>query len=84
MNESILKIRMFGELTLTLDDHTISEEQNRTRKMWNLMAYILYNRGRTVSQEELLELMWNNSFSFCGRVGLVAASHKKQHWLASG
>ncbi|MBR7147595.1 MAG: tetratricopeptide repeat protein [Firmicutes bacterium] len=61
MNESILKIRMFGELTLTLDDHTISEEQNRTRKMWNLMAYILYNRGRTVSQEELLDLMWNNS-----------------------
>ena len=57
MSDTLLKIRMLGELTLTLDKHTISEDQNRTRKMWTLMAYLLYNRGRVVTQEELLELL---------------------------
>ena len=61
MSDTLLKIRMLGELTLTLDKHTISEDQNRTRKMWTLMAYLLYNRGRVVTQEELLELLWNNT-----------------------
>ena len=61
MSDTLLKIRMLGELTLTLDKYTISEDQNRTRKMWTLMAYLLYNRGRVVTQEELLELLWNNT-----------------------
>ncbi|MBO5666183.1 MAG: hypothetical protein J6S45_01910 [Firmicutes bacterium] len=61
MNGSVLKVQMLGDLTLTLDNHTISEDQNRTRKMWTLMAYILYNRGRSISQEELLDLLWNNT-----------------------
>ncbi|MEG1683951.1 MAG: BTAD domain-containing putative transcriptional regulator [Oscillospiraceae bacterium] len=54
-----LHIRMFGEFAITLDDKTINDSDNRSRKVWLLLAYMIYFRNRTIPQEELIDLLWN-------------------------
>lgn len=60
MNATVLRVQMLGELTLSLNETKISENQNRSKKMWALMAYLLYHRHRIVSRDELLDLLWGS------------------------
>ncbi len=55
-----LHVQMFGDFTLRDGEALISDNQNRTKKIWLLMAYILYNRGQIVSRKELINLLWRN------------------------
>lgn len=50
---------MLGEFSITLGDRTISDSDNRSRKVWLLLAYMIYCRNRAVSQDELVGLLWN-------------------------
>lgn len=43
---------------LSAGDNQISDTEGRSRKVWLLLAYMIYNRDRTVSQEELVEVLW--------------------------
>ncbi|MBQ3107556.1 MAG: winged helix-turn-helix domain-containing protein, partial [Firmicutes bacterium] len=38
----------------------ISDDKNRSRKVWQLLAYMIHHRGKTVSQAELHELLWGD------------------------
>lgn len=58
-----LQIQMFGNFTLRNGDAVISDSQNRTKKVWLLLAYILYERGRTISRKELINLLWGEDAS---------------------
>ena len=42
-------------------DRTISDSDDRSRRVWSLLAYMLYNHGRSFAQEELIHLYWSNS-----------------------
>jgi DNA-binding SARP family transcriptional activator len=53
-----LKVRMLGGFSIRLGGEEISDADNRSRKVWLLLAYILYCRSRTVPQEELMSLLW--------------------------
>jgi len=54
-----LKVSLLGEMTLTLGENRVDETQNRSRKVWLLLAYLLYHHHRVVTQTELLDLLWN-------------------------
>lgn len=54
-----IKIRFFGTFTITYDDISISEGDNRSKKLWKLLQYIVANRGRYIPQEELVALLWS-------------------------
>ena len=54
----MLKVRMFGYCSLTLGEREISDKENRSRKAWQLLAYMIYFRHRTIPQQELLSLLW--------------------------
>lgn len=53
-----LKIRFFGTFTISYGDKSISEGDNRSKKLWKLLQYIVVNRDRHISQEELIALLW--------------------------
>lgn len=60
MNGPTLQVQMLGQFTLRYGDHTISDSDDRSRRVWSLLAYMLYNHGRSFAQEELIHLYWSN------------------------
>ena len=55
-----IDIRMLGSFTLQAGDNLISDENNRSRKVWALLAYLICHRGTSVSQKKLIELLWGD------------------------
>ncbi|MBQ4354640.1 MAG: winged helix-turn-helix domain-containing protein [Clostridia bacterium] len=58
MKHDVLHINMLGEFTLTCADQRISCTGNRSKLIWNLLAYLLCHRGNWVSTDELLSVIW--------------------------
>ncbi len=61
MNGPTLQVQMLGQFTLRYGDRTISDSDDRSRRVWSLLAYMLYNHGRSFAQEELIHLYWSNN-----------------------
>lgn len=55
-----LQIRMFGGLSLQSGAHVITDRDNRSRKVWHLLAYLITRRSRPVPAGELIEILWGN------------------------
>lgn len=55
-----LKIRMFGEFSVQMGDKRISERDSRSKKVWMILAYLICRWDRTVSQNELIGLIWGD------------------------
>jgi len=58
MEDSMLQVRMLGDCSISLGDSRIQDSENRSRKVWLLLAYLIYNRRRVVQQKELMDLLW--------------------------
>ena len=55
-----IHIRMLGEFSIRTGEIIISDNDNRTRKIWTLLAYLICQRGRVISQKKLIELLWGD------------------------
>ncbi|WMI82272.1 BTAD domain-containing putative transcriptional regulator [Anaerotignum sp. MB30-C6] len=62
MNEEF-RVTMLGEFTIEYGDSIISDQSNRSKKVWTLLEYIIVHRKRFVSQDELIDLLWSDSNS---------------------
>lgn len=60
MENSVFQVRMFGTFSIRKGDQEINDSDNRSRKIWLLLAYMIYCRTRTISQSELLNLLWSD------------------------
>ena len=56
-----MNIQFLGEFTISSDTHQISDSENRSHKIWSLLAYLIYHRHRTIPHTELVELLWADS-----------------------
>lgn len=63
MSLSELHVNMLGEFSLASGGAEINDGANRSRKIWLLLAYIIYNRNRPVAPEELYTLLWEEEES---------------------
>lgn len=55
---------MLGEFSLCAGNNTISDTGSRSKKMWSLLAYLICNRDRCISQQKLIDLLWgDNAYS---------------------
>ena len=52
-----IDVKMLGTLTISCGDLEISSLDNRSKKVWLLFAYLVYNRNRYISREELFKLL---------------------------
>lgn len=53
-----IQIQMLGSFTLRSGDAVVSDSENRSRKVWALLAYLICNRDRSISQSRLISLLW--------------------------
>ena len=63
MNDTPLQIQMLGEFSMKSGSGQLDDGSNRSRKVWLLLAYMIYNRRRPLPQEELAGLLWSDDAS---------------------
>ena len=51
-------VNMFGEFSLHTDNAEIRETDSRSRKVWLLLAYLLFHHARPVKPGELMSILW--------------------------
>jgi len=59
----MIEISMLGEFTVKCGGKTASETNDRSRKKWSLLKYLVAFKDREVSQNELIELLWSDGGS---------------------
>ncbi len=52
-------VQFFGTFSIRQGDTVLSETDNRSKKLWKILQYILANRRRPISPEELMSLIWS-------------------------
>lgn len=58
MQES-LQITMLGGFSLAYPNGaSIDYQSNRSNKLWMVLAYLLTHRGKQITQDELIEILW--------------------------
>lgn len=53
------RVTMLGGFTISRDGKLCLEDAGRSRKVWNLLEYLLVNRGRDISQDDLIQVCGN-------------------------
>jgi len=59
METNVLQVQMLGKVALQWGDASVDDSGDRSRKVWLLLAYLIYHHARPVPQEELVELLRN-------------------------
>lgn len=52
---------MFGEFSIQIDGVCLSDSDNRSKKLWSLLAYIIFHRDNIIKSNELQALMWSDN-----------------------
>ncbi len=60
MSTEPLQIQMLGDFSIRNGSAQICDSSNRSRKIWLLLAYFIYNRTRAVTPHELIDLLWGD------------------------
>ena len=61
--DGAIQVKMLGGFSIQWGDRIVSEEDGRTKKVWMLIEYLLSNRSVDISQEKLIELLWEEDES---------------------
>ena len=56
-----LAISMFGGFELSYNNTKIGANINRSKKLWNLLAYMITYRNKNISQGEYIDVIWGES-----------------------
>ncbi len=56
----LLHVKMLGDFSLRQGQNIISDNDNRTKKGWALLAYLICHRGRVIPIKELIKLLWGD------------------------
>ena len=52
-----ITVQMLGSFAVRQGDREIGDHSNRMRKVWLLLAYLIYHRNTPVTQEHYLSLL---------------------------
>ena len=84
MSIETVKVNMLGDFSIEWNGAVIADTENRSRKIWLLLAYMIYNRSRSISQEELSELLWNDGGSDVDPRGAIKTSFFRVRAMLDG
>lgn len=73
---------MFGKFSLEYGDRKISCSGNRSKLIWNILAYLLSHRSECVPQEELVSILWNPKKNDTPAGAVRTAMHRARTLLA--
>ena len=60
MEEPIIEIQLLGKFAITRGERRLGETHGRVNKVWVLIEYLLAQRGTTISQERMIEVLWGD------------------------
>lgn len=66
-----IDIRMLGEFSISTETQQLCDTDNRSRKVWILLAYLIYHRNRVVNQDELMTLLWDDASASANPTGAL-------------
>ena len=81
MKDNTLHIHMLGSFELSRDDKIIQDSDNRSRKFWLLIAYLIYHRGQHISKNQLLNAIWEDHDNANPDSALKTLSHRARTQL---
>ena len=58
-----ISVTMLGGFSIQTDRGRLTDEINRSQKLWSVLSYLLVHRDRSVPQSELIELFWTEDNS---------------------
>lgn len=57
-DDNLIRVTMFGGFRIAVGDKTIQDTVARTHQLWHLIEYLITFRNKTISQDELIEILW--------------------------
>ncbi len=88
--DTVLNVRMFGEFSISANGVSISDQDNRSRKIWSLLAYLIVHHNKVVKQNELINILWSEDDRGVNPVGALktlfyrARSELDKLWEGAG
>lgn len=77
-----LKITMLGEFSVSCGEVTLNEQNKRSKKLWTLFQYLVTFHDREISQNELLEALWEDESSDNPAGALKTQMHRLRAMLS--
>lgn len=62
ISEVKIRVEMLGGFVIVSNGSRITEQEKRSSKIWKLLQYLIVHRHKTVSQEELMDVFFDNDF----------------------
>lgn len=76
MNNSVIKVSMLGDSSIEYNDKIIDHGTMRSKKIWSLLQFLIYNREREITSEELLALVYAEGSSANPQNALKTLMHR--------
>jgi DNA-binding SARP family transcriptional activator len=54
----VIQITMLSGFAVEMGENRITDMTSRTHQLWHLIEYLITFRGKTVTQEELIDVLW--------------------------
>ena len=54
-----MKISVLGKFSIEYNGNIVSDDLNRSRKMWNLLAFIVMNHKSAITQSRFIDALWS-------------------------
>lgn len=80
-NLPIISVKMLGEFSISAGDKTISDQSNHSKKLWNLLEFLITYRNKELSQSELIDLLWGDDNSTNPTGALKTLMHRVRNLL---
>ncbi|NCB63855.1 MAG: hypothetical protein EOM52_09655, partial [Clostridia bacterium] len=59
-DSAALSVSLLGGFSLRLNGETLTDDINRSLKLWSVLAYLILHRDRPVPQPELIDTFWGD------------------------
>ncbi len=59
--EDIIRIKTFGGFAMSYADRTITDQDNRSKKLWLILEYLIAFHDRHIPQGNIIDMIWNEN-----------------------
>lgn len=54
----VIHVQTLGQFAVSVGERSIDNQANQAKKPWSILEYLITNRNREISSNELIELIW--------------------------
>ena len=55
--EDKIVVKTFGGFSMSYGENIISDQDNRSKKIWTIIEYLIANHNRSITQTQLISLL---------------------------